>query len=181
MTTLTSLPTPVRWPYAAILLSLFMIAAAHAFETFVHLFPCTLCLRQREVYWAAAGLAIAGLFVSWRWPFARLLPTLNTLLGVIFLAGAGVAAYHAGVEWGVFPAPDTCVAGSTEGLDGGLLDDLSKPMVIGSCTEAPWRFLGLSLAGWNALASIGFAGVSFISARRPISEETAHERAETLS
>ena len=34
-----------------------MLATAHAFERFAYLAPCQLCLRQREVYWAAVAMA----------------------------------------------------------------------------------------------------------------------------
>ena len=46
-----------RWRLCALLASAAMLATAHAFETFGGLAPCQLCLRQREVYWAAAAVA----------------------------------------------------------------------------------------------------------------------------
>ena len=48
------------WPLIAALASLAMLAAAHAFETFGHLAPCDLCLKQRTVYWVAAALGLVG-------------------------------------------------------------------------------------------------------------------------
>jgi disulfide bond formation protein DsbB len=32
------------------------------------------------------------------------------------------------------------------------------------CDEAPWRFLGLSLAGYNALISLALAGLAALGA-----------------
>ena len=65
-----------RWRLTALVASLAMLATAHAFETFGGLAPCALCLRAREVYWVAAGLALAGMLVTrmragarWRWVF----------------------------------------------------------------------------------------------------------------
>jgi len=62
-----------RWPLCALIASAAMLAIAHAFETFGKLAPCTLCLKQREVYWVAGGVALASLVVlrlakgrSWR-------------------------------------------------------------------------------------------------------------------
>ena len=37
-----------RWPFFALLASAAMLAVAHGFETFGHLAPCHLCLKQRE-------------------------------------------------------------------------------------------------------------------------------------
>jgi disulfide bond formation protein DsbB len=34
-----------------------------------------------------------------------------------------------------------------------------------SCTEAAWRFLGLSLAGWNAVISLALAALAAAAAR----------------
>jgi len=46
------------WTVFAFVISAAMLAAAHAFERFGGLDPCNLCLKQREVYWAA--LAVSG-------------------------------------------------------------------------------------------------------------------------
>jgi len=35
------------------------------------------------------------------------------------------------------------------------------------CDAVTWRFLGLSMAGWNALISVALAGFSLIAAKRP--------------
>jgi disulfide bond formation protein DsbB len=41
-----------------------MLGAAHAFETFGGLAPCLLCLKQREVYWTAATVAVIAIVLS---------------------------------------------------------------------------------------------------------------------
>jgi disulfide bond formation protein DsbB len=33
------------------------------------------------------------------------------------------------------------------------------------CDEAPWRFLGLSFAGWNMVVSVALAGLAFNALR----------------
>ena len=45
-----------------------------------------------------------------------------------------------------------------------FLRDLERTRVV-SCTEAAWRFLGLSLAGWNVLISLGLSGLAFAGGR----------------
>ncbi|MEL6324176.1 MAG: disulfide bond formation protein B, partial [Pseudomonadota bacterium] len=37
-----------------------------------------------------------------------------------------------------------------------------------SCTEAPWRMFGLSMAGYNTVVSAGLALISFIAASATI-------------
>jgi hypothetical protein len=87
------------------------------------------------------------------------------LLGLVFLGSAGLGAYHAGVEWGWFAGPSDCggAVASAPGSVGDFLRDLERTRVV-SCTEAAWRFMGLSLAGWNVLISLGLAGLAFAGA-----------------
>lgn len=151
-----------RWPVFALTASALMLAAAHGFERFGGLAPCPLCLRQREVYWALIAMTLTGLGI-WRLvPKRRFLVALNVLIGLVFVTGVVVAAYHAGVEWKVFPPPSGCAAGG--GVNPLILGDLDKPMTIPMCNDAPFYFLGLSMAGWNGVASLVFAGLSFAAA-----------------
>ena len=158
----------VSWPFFAALASLLMLGGAHAFETFGHYPPCELCLKQRDVYWAALVLAGAAIVFASSRGDARLRRVFDLLLGLVFLGGAAVAAYHAGVEWKWWPGPATCTGSghqSSADLRAGLARILSgTPMHIVRCDEAAWRMLGLSMAGWNALVSLGLAAMSFIAA-----------------
>jgi len=156
-----------RWRLCALLASAAMLATAHAFETFGGYAPCTLCLRQREVYWVAAALAAAFMVVvrlpgGPRWRQAS-----DVILGLVFLAGAGVAVYHAGAEWKFWPGPTTC-ASAGGGVDARAMSDLLDGAKIRppACDEAAWVFAGLSMAGWNALASLGLAVLSVAAALR---------------
>lgn len=140
-----------------------MLAVAHAFQTFGHLAPCTLCLRQREVYWAAIGVAAAGIFLGFIAPTSRRM--VCAALAAVFLYGAGLAAYHAGAEWKFWPGPKTCSAGA--GRVGAA--DIAALLAGGgrpppSCDTPAFVFLGLSMAGWNAIASLGLAGLSVAAA-----------------
>jgi disulfide bond formation protein DsbB len=149
------------WPILAALASAAMLAAAHAFETFGGYAPCALCLRQREVYWAALAVAVAGLILMrlGRIP-ARIV---CAVLGLVFLVGCGVAAYHAGVEWKWWPGPTTCSGAGSLTVTGDLSALLEgKRVRPPACDEAAWRLLGLSMAGYNALISAGLAVASFV-------------------
>lgn len=153
------------WPIYAIMASLFLLAGAHAFEIFGKMAPCPLCLRQRDVYWAAMGMAVAGLVWWQRRPGNRYLVALNMMLGLVFMTGAIVAIYHAGVEWKLWSGPAGCSGGVAEGIESlDLLASLDQKIATVSCSEAPWRLLGVSMAGYNALASCLLAIISFWAA-----------------
>jgi disulfide bond formation protein DsbB len=157
-----------RWRFCALVVSAAMLAIAHAFQTFGHLAPCTLCLRQREVYWVAAAVALAFL-VAVRLPGGpRLRQASCWLLALLFLGGAGLAAYHAGVEWKFWPGPTTCSSAGSRGVDAAALSGLLNGAKIKppACDKAAWVFLGLSMAGWNALGALGLSGLSVAAAFR---------------
>lgn len=134
------------------LASLALIAGAWFFELVIHLRPCKLCLEQRVPHYAAIGLALAGLVLA-RSPRLQWLVLLGLALLMAWSTGLGV--YHAGVEWGWFVGPNDC--GAAGPAAAGLQDFMKQLQTtrIVACSEAAWRFLGLSLAGWNALASAG--------------------------
>jgi disulfide bond formation protein DsbB len=155
-----------NWPIVAILASLAMLAGAHAFEIFGRMAPCALCLRQRDVYWAAMAMAVAGLVLWQRRPANRYLVALNVMLGLVFVTGTVVAMYHAGVEWKFWAGPAGCSGGAATGIEEiDLLGSLDKKIATVSCADAPWRMLGMSMAGYNAIASAVFAMISFFAAR----------------
>jgi len=157
-----------RWRLCAVLAAAAMLATAHAFETFGGYAPCTLCLRQREVYWAilALGLAFMALVRAPGGPRWR--AATCWVLGLAFLVGAGVAIYHAGAEWKFWPGPQAC--GSTGAsqvsaadMQAFLAGEKVRPP---ACDQAAWVFLGLSMAGWNALISLILAALSGLAALR---------------
>src|SRR5829696_2781149 len=90
------------------------------------------------------------------------------ILALIFLAGAALGAYHAGVEWDFWPGPADC-GGAAPPAAGSMADfrkQLETTRVV-SCTEAAFRVLGLSMAGWNVVVSLALAGFAAAAARRP--------------
>ncbi len=150
------------------------IAGAWFFELVLGLQPCALCLTQRTPYYIGVALAGAAAFVAWSRAQAanspqhevwlRTRPVLVRLalaaLAVIFVVSAGLGTYHAGVEWQLWQGPTGCTGlDTTPGSVGDLLSALDTVRVV-PCDEAPWVFLGLSLAGWNALISLVLAGIA---------------------
>ena len=155
-----------RWLLWALFSSALMLAIAHAFETFGGYAPCTLCLRQREVYWVAGSVALAGI-IAQRLPGLKPLAWMfNGLLALIFAVGLATAIYHAGAEWKFWPGPTTCAStGTAVSLDSltAIANGTAK-IKPPACDEAPWRFFGISMAGWNALVSLKLAAYSALAA-----------------
>jgi disulfide bond formation protein DsbB len=153
---------------AAILVALGAMATilgAWFFEYGLGYAPCPLCLQQRIPYYVAIPLAVAIAFGAVaRWPRKTLTLGL-AIIAVTMLIGAGLGLYHAGVEWKWWAGPTSCGGALGDlGSAADLLERVQSARVV-RCDEAAWRFLGLSLAGWNVLISLALAGVAAAGAR----------------
>ena len=118
----------------------------------VGLVPCKLCLEQRWPHYAAIALSVIALALA---RSARLQWLGLLVLAVLMAWSTGLGIYHSGVEWGWFLGPSDCGGGipAAAGMQD-FMKQLQSVRVV-SCGEAAWRFLGLSLAGWNAVVSAG--------------------------
>lgn len=133
---------------SAFVLGLATILGALGSQFFGGLQPCELCLEQRlPYYWGLPLLALVLLLWN-RLP----LPVWYVAMAIVtalFTWGAWLGGFHAGVEWGFWPGPTACT-GVGESFSMEALDNLQP--VIG-CDVVQFRFLGISLAGYNALIS----------------------------
>jgi disulfide bond formation protein DsbB len=136
------------------------LAGAWYFQLVLDIRPCPLCLEQRYAYYLAIPLgALTALAASRGAPRAVLLAGL-AILSLAALGNAGLGTYHAGVEWGFWQGPTDCTGPvGNLGSAGDLLKRLETVKVI-RCDEVQWRFLGLSLAGYNVLISLLMAAVA---------------------
>ncbi len=156
-----------NWLLTALLVSAAMLAIAHGFQTFGGLSPCTLCFKQREVYWAAGYLAAAGLVISYIPAGKRFVWLVNLLLAAVFAYGVYLAVYHAGAEWKFWPGPAACASGGQHVSAADLAAVLGKNSIKPpACDQAAWVFLGVSMAGWNALISLGLVIASVLAGLR---------------
>jgi disulfide bond formation protein DsbB len=133
------------------------LAAAWFFQLVLDIRPCPLCLEQRYAYYLAIPLgALVALAAARNAPRAVLVAGL-ALLALAALANAFLGGYHAGVEWGFWPGPTECSGPLLDlGKAASLFDNLDKVKVI-RCDQVQWRFLGVSLAGYNVLISLGMS------------------------
>lgn len=120
--------------------------------------PCHLCLYQRYPY-ALLLILIVPLLSYPNIPLTRL-RVIIAVIGIVLLAGAAIAAYHTGVEYKWWPGPGDCTGGDTPDS----MDDLRKQIMEAPavrCDEPAFVFLGLSMAGWNALYSFSLSLLAF--------------------
>ncbi len=136
------------------------ILGAWFFQYGLGLKPCPLCLEQRYPYYFAIPLAVLILVGESVGSQRKVLLAALLVIAVGMLWNAGLGTYHAGVEWGLWKGPQDC-SGPTDrfGSASDLLKQLESISVV-RCDEAAWRFLGLSLAGYNALISLALAAVA---------------------
>ncbi len=148
---------PVQLALAFLLLAAVTILGALGFEHIGGYQPCALCLMQRTPYYIGAPLAavtVAALMMN-----APRMPVmaLFAALALLALYNVGLGTYHSGIEWKFWDGPASCSgAGNIGGDILGSLQNETAP----SCTDAVWRFLGLSFAGWNVVVSLLLAGLA---------------------
>ena len=153
----------------AVAIALAMAATVGGALLFEHVggyIPCALCLEQRDPYYVGVPimLAAAALAAIGRVGIAAVLIASG---GLAMAYAAYLGVFHAGVEWGFWPGPADCGA-TTQGVNAiggdllGSLDAVRPP----SCDQAALRVLGLSFAGWQAIAATALMIGSFWLVKR---------------
>jgi disulfide bond formation protein DsbB len=148
---------------AAVAIAVIGLATIAGFFFFQHVLgypPCPLCYEQRYAYYFAVPLSamiLLGLSVG---SSRKVLLAALLAIAAAMLWNAGLGVYHSGVEWHWWAGPQDCSGPLTDfSAGGGLLQRLQQVRIV-RCDEAPWRFLGLSLAGYNVLISLALAGIA---------------------
>ncbi len=136
------------------------LAGAWFFQLVLDIRPCPLCLEQRYAYYLAVPLGLLVAFAASRDAPRPVLLAGLALLVLAALANAWLGGYHAGVEWKFWQGPTDCSGPIVDlGSAGTLLQRLDTVKVI-RCDDVQWRFLGLSLAGYNVLISLLMAAIA---------------------
>lgn len=121
--------------------------------------PCELCLWQRWPYAAAILFALGALIMP------KLRPVLLALAGFSILVSGGIAVFHVGVEEKWWQGLASCSGAPTPNSIEALRAQLMAAPVV-RCDEAAFRFIGISMAGWNVLWSLALGGFALLAARR---------------
>jgi disulfide bond formation protein DsbB len=132
--------------------SLALLLGAYGFQYLGGLLPCTLCWWQRYPHMIAVG--IGALVLIWS---PRVVMALGALAA---LTTAAIAGFHVGVEQGWWEGLATCTADTLQGV---AVSDLLNPDVDVAapvrCDAIAWSMAGISMAGWNMVASVLLAGL----------------------
>jgi len=129
--------------------------------------PCVLCLYQRAVYVAVIMISGAGLGLVFS-PFPRIdwARGLIALCGLVLLIGAGIAAFHVGVEQHWWVGTSSCGAGAGTAK---TVEELRAQLMaapVTRCDQVAWSLFGISMAGYNVIASLALAAFAFAGWRR---------------
>lgn len=154
---------PVLVPAGLLLLAIVSLGSAFTAQYGFGLEPCSLCLLQRWPYGVIAVLAIAALIAA-RARHLSIVALLVLLCALSLLVGGIIAAYHVGVEqhwWVSFLEGCAVNLNSASPLD--LLKQIESTAAV-RCDQIPWSLFGISMAGYNALLSLGAAPVTALSA-----------------
>ena len=144
----------------AVLAPAVALAAAYGSQYLGGLTPCEMCWWQRYAHMAALGLALLALLAPGR--------ALVWLAALAIATSGAIGFYHAGVELHYFPGLTRCTSNVAAGAsaDDFLKAIMNQPLV--RCDDIQWSFLGISMAGWNAILSLGSALlILWLSLRRP--------------
>jgi disulfide bond formation protein DsbB len=145
-----------RW--VALLLPLALLGGALGSQYLGGLHPCEMCYWQRWPHGAAIVLAALAFTAPADSSRARAL----TLLAALAIAISGaIGVYHAGVEAKIFQGFTTCTALPKAATTAELLKQITQTPLV-RCDDVQFRFLGISMAGWNAILSLGGAGLILI-------------------
>lgn len=162
-------PAPLRleWPalarIVALLLPLGLLTGAMGSQYIGGLNPCEMCYWQRWPHAVAIGLAA----LAFTAPAASRPARSFVLLAAAAIAlSGGIGVYHAGVELGIFDGFTTCAINASAATQHDLFKQIMGAPLV-RCDQVQWSFLGLSMAAWNAVLSLGGAAlIAFLAIRR---------------
>lgn len=126
------------------------------------LWPCTICYWQRVPYGLTLALTMLAMMPVVDGPSRRMIVL---LCAGLFLLNAGIALYHTGVEERWWQGPTACAGKPQDLVPADLLAALNQPGRTG-CEDAAFRFLGLSMAGYNIIACMVLAISCWLAMRR---------------
>jgi disulfide bond formation protein DsbB len=139
----------------ALLLPLALLGGALGSQYLGGLVPCEMRYWQRWPHGAAILLAALAFTAPAASERSR---TLTLLAALAITVSGAIGVYHAGVELGIFEGLTTCATTAGGGTNADLLDQIMKTPLV-RCDQVQFAFLGISMAGWNGILSLGGAAV----------------------
>jgi len=153
-----------RAPFViAALTSFGLVFGGVAMAHFMNLAACPLCIIQRMLYLLLGTLAVIGIALAAR--------RLGRSVALLMVATAGTGIFVAGYQvWLQRFARDTKCAVDTPWWER-LVDWAGQQVPLffqpnGLCSDAAWKFLGLSIAEWSLMAFSFLLALSLFAAFR---------------
>ena len=131
------------------LISSLMLISAFYLEYFHGALPCDLCITQRWFHSAIIAYSFIIILILNKISISKELLLLGG--GVLWLSSSSAGLYHFGIEMNFWTGPDGCSSNIDFSKDT-LTYLLNKSPI--KCDEVMFEIFGLSLAGWNAVASL---------------------------
>jgi disulfide bond formation protein DsbB len=153
--------SPNTIPGFILLVTVAILSSAYSAQYIGGLRPCILCLYERIPWLITGALMLVTILMQFSGPARR---GILLFAGLLMLAGAGLGGYHVGVEQEIFQPPTTCSATTTPSTLNELKALLETTMPP-RCDEISWSLFGISLAGYNALASLAMGLAALIGRR----------------
>ena len=131
------------------IVSVCVVIFVHYLE-YIGFTPCKLCIYQRWPWYLIIFLSLISIFYD-----KKIYPYNKFIIFLFFVGSAAYAGWHAGIEWAFWEGPSTCTTGTNkiESHDN-LLENIQSIQSFVPCNEASFRFLGISLAGYNFISSL---------------------------
>ena len=138
------------------IVSVCVVIFVHYLE-YIGFTPCQLCIYQRWPWYLIIFLSLISIFYN-----KKVYPYNKFIIFIIFVGSAAYAGWHAGIEWAFWEGPTTCATGTNKiESHNNLLENIQNIQSFVSCSEAGFRFLGISLAGYNFISSLIMAIYTF--------------------
>ncbi len=146
-------------PLVALIAPLLLLGGALVSQHGFGLAPCEMCYWQRWPHQVAIVFATGALLSRRRdWAMVNLTYIAS---GAIALSGV-IGIFHAGVEYDWWEGLTTCATTASGPVS---IDDIMGAPLI-RCDTAQWTLAGISLAGFNAIFSLGAAASIWALLRR---------------
>ncbi|MBL6958099.1 MAG: disulfide bond formation protein B [Rhodospirillales bacterium] len=148
---------PLLIPLGILAASVGALGSAYTAQYGFDLEPCILCLYQRVPFLVTGLLALVALRVQ---PGSTKTVFVG-LAGVVFLVGAGIAAYQVGVEQHWWASG--CSGGLPENLSIADMKQILTQKQPKPCDDVDWTLFGVSMATYNVFYS-GLLGLGSLAA-----------------
>jgi disulfide bond formation protein DsbB len=114
--------------------------------------PCEMCYWQRWPHAAAIIFALLALLLRGGAGGRFFL----VLAALAIAVSGGIGIFHAGVEYGWWEGLTACATSNAGGSPQDVLNAIMATPLV-RCDVPQWTLLGISLAGYNAILSLGAA------------------------